>query len=51
MKKRIKEIGAIILGIIIIIFCLYCNYCYTKTNYDRCINSNVDSNICEELLK
>ena len=49
--QKVKFIGKVIIGIIIILGILALNIEYSKANYDRCIRNGQDEHICKELLK
>ncbi len=49
--QKVKFIGKVIIGIIIILGILALNIQYGKANYDRCIRNGQDERICKELLK
>lgn len=49
--QKVKMIGKIIIGIIIILGIIALDRQYTKTNYDRCIRSGQEERICKEVLK
>lgn len=49
--QKVKFIGKVIIGIIIILGILALNIQYGKASYDRCIRNGQDERICKELLK
>ena len=48
--QKIKFIGKVIIGIIIILGILALSIQYGKTNYNRCIKNGQDEAVCKELL-
>lgn len=48
--QKVKLIGKVIIGIIIILGILALSIQYGKTNYDRCIKNGQDEAVCKELL-
>lgn len=48
MRKLRKEVK-ILIGVVIIIFIIVLDHSYTEKNVSRCINSGIDSQVCEEL--
>lgn len=48
--QKVKFIGKVIIGIIIILGILALNIQYGKASYDRCIKNGQDEAVCRELL-
>lgn len=48
MRKLRKEVK-IFIGVMILISIILLDHSYTEKNISRCINSGVDSRVCEEL--
>lgn len=50
IKQKIKNIGKVLLGVLIVIMIIALMNQYSKTNYDRCIKNGQDEAVCKELL-
>lgn len=51
MKKEVKKVILVIIGLGLLVGVLVLDNIYTERTIQTCINNGVDKNICEELRK